>query len=169
MLQGIISDKKGFLGEVQRVTDDAITVKSSDKTTIIPITEAITLQRKDKAIKVDEVAVGNWAIVIGKETSTGDFQVEEVEISTDKLTPEPQVIVIGNIDAITTKDITVTTRNNNQKQAFTISKNSDFEDSNGSEAQARLFTKDTQALLVGVSTESGVELKTIRALAPLKR
>lgn len=166
-LQGIAADQKGFIGEVQRVTDEAITVKSNDQTTIIPISENIDLSRKNSAIKIGDVAVGNWAVVIGKESSTGVFSPEKVVVSTETLQPKPQVIVIGSIDAITTKDVTVTSRLNGQKYAFTISKDSQSENNDGTTIPIRTFKKDLQVLLVGVEGEATTELKTIRALAPL--
>lgn len=166
-LQGIAADQKGFIGEVQRVTDEAITVKSNDETTIIPVSTGFDLTRKNSKIDIDDVAVGNWAIVIGKESSTGVFSPEKVIISTETLQPKPQVIILGSIDAITAKDVTVTSRLNGQKYTFNIVKDSISENNDGSTIPIRSFKKDMQALFVGTEGEATTELKTIRALAPL--
>lgn len=167
-LQGIAADEKGFIGEIQRVTDEAITIKSSDKTTIIPVTSAIQLKRKNVTIKIDDVAVGNWAIIIGKESATGEFAPEQVLVSTETLQPKPQTIVIGNITTITAKEISVTSRLNGQKYTFAVTKNSSTENNDGTALPIKNFEKDIQVLIVGINNDTTTELKTMRALAPIE-
>ncbi len=166
-LQGIAADERGFVGEVQRVTDEAITIKSNDETTIIPVSEGFDLSRKNAKIKIGDVAVGNWAVVIGKESSAGVFSPEKVVISTESLQPRPQVIVIGSIDAITTKDVSITSRLNGQKYTFTIAKTTQSQNNDGTDIPIRTFKKNVQALFVGVEGDGTTELKTVRSLAPL--
>lgn len=167
-LQGIAANEKGFIGEVQRVTDEAVTVESTNETTIIPITPDIQLTKGTTNINIGDIAVGNWAIVIGKSSATGDFSPEKVLISTETLAPRPQVITMGSIQSITSQLVTVNSRLNGQEQKFIISRTSAIENVDGSTLQFRAFEKDMQVLLVGVETDKGIELKTMRALVEIE-
>ena len=167
-LQGIESERRGLIGEVQRVTDEAITIKSKDETIIIPITSNIQLTRRNIKIDIDDVAVGNWAVIIGVESGTGDFEVESVSISTESLLPKPQLVMLGTIDTITAKEIVIISRLDGNTTAFTISKNSVIQNNDGSNLLIRNFQKDMQVLIVGTDNNGSIELKTMRALATIE-
>lgn len=169
-VKGTIDDlslkKRGFIGEVQRVTQEAITVKSRKGTQIVPITSEVALVKAGKAINISAVAVGDWVVVIG--TITGDtFTPRRIIVAGQSLRPRDHLVALGTVEQINTKEITVLTRQGEQI-TLTINTKTKYQDSDGDKADAKKFSKDMQVLVVGYNDADNKFATTIRTIVPLE-
>ncbi len=169
-IKGVLTElskkKKGFVGEVQRVSENSITVKTRKSTQIIPLTDKVTITKQNKKIALTDIAIGDWAIVIGG-FKDDEFQPERLIISSTSLLPKPQIVMIGSVDGILRNKMTVTSRANAEKKEFLMVKASLYQDSNGDAIKATQVSTGVQALIIAQETDQGTELKAIRLLVPL--
>lgn len=157
----------GFIGEVVRVTEDTITVEYESETSILPIQEQVTVVKSRRAVKVSEVAVGNWVTVIGT-GERNDFTPEFIFVSTESLESDPQFVVLGSIKSLDRDSISLIPRNDPAERELAILRSSKFQDQDGSAATAAEFEVDLQVLVTGFTNNGKQEIKTVRALAPLE-
>ncbi len=171
-IMGVLDDlsqkKRGFIGEVQRVSAESITIKTNKETQIISLNNGATITKQGKALPVDDIAVGDWVIVISKLVDD-ELQPERVFVSSTSLRPTPQAVTIGNVFDINKTKITLNTKLNQEKREFLITKNTKYQDVNGDPIKASQITTDLQALVVATEASKGQELKVIRILAPLEK
>lgn len=162
------SDKGGFIGEVTRLSQEALTVKQASGTTIIPLESSITLLKKGKRITAQEIEVGNWVIVIGTKEDSA-INPDFIIASTESLRPKTKSVVIGTITSIAKSKVTVVTRGSNEEKVFTIVKNTKYENSDGTTLKVADFEKDLSVLVVSSQEENDVfNITTIRALSDVK-
>jgi len=166
-IDDLLSKKRGFIGEIERVTGESLTVRSTDGTTIIPITNAVSISKDTEALAVDEVAVGNWAIVMGSVSSQNAIEPQFIEIFEDSLEPTPKAVLLGSITEMKRGEISLLARNSGEEKAITVSNDTTYQNSDGSEAELSDFSEQMNCLITGVITEDGIEASTIRSLAPL--
>ena len=158
--------KTGFIGEVTRVTQDSITVEYEARTNILPIDESISLIKDRRPTKVDDVAVGNWALVVGT-GERNDFSAEQIFIFANSLKPRPQVVMLGSVEELTTRNLTITPRNEETSRQFTITSKTELQNQDGSEVTLKNFDTNVQVLVTGFTTDTGMEASPIRSLAPM--
>jgi len=157
--------KKGFIAEVERVSEETITLKNNKGTTIIPIDEQVTLVKKQKQIELDQIAIGDWAIVMGyMEDDT--LSARRIVFSAESLMPKSPIVDLGSIKAITAKKLDFKPRIKEETVTLTINSKTNFEDYEGNEAKLSDFSEDIQCLIVGFEDDKGKVVTTIRALAP---
>jgi hypothetical protein len=168
VINSLLYKHKGMVGEVQRVTEETVTIRTQEGTTILPINDDVEISRQDKNIAVDDVAIGNWVTVMGLEKDT-NFSPRFIEISVDSLRPKPQVVRLSVITEISNTLLTLMPRSSNETIKATLTKSTKFEDADGEAASLKDFEADMHVLLVGWETDSGVEVVRIRSLASLKR
>lgn len=165
-LDELANQRRGFIGEIQRVSSETVTVKTNKSTQILPITPTTGITKGRKTIPVDDIAVGDWAIVMGKLVDD-EFQLEKLSISSTSLRPPAQVIVLGSISAITRTTITVQPRNNEAANQLNLVKNTEYQDIEGTSIKLADVKVDAQVLAVGINSDKGVEARVIRVLVPL--
>jgi hypothetical protein len=164
VIQDLLSKKTSFIGEISRISEEAITVKSADTTTIIPISDSLKLLKDNKALEVSALEVGNWAVVLGNKDGDG-IESEYILVSKESLRPRNQLVVLGSITALTKTEVTISTRGTQEERKLTIAKTSEFQDVNGEKAVAGDFEKDFNVLVVATEEEKGWQLQTLRSLA----
>ena len=167
VLQDLLSNKTGFIGEISRISEEAITVKSAENTTIIPIGDSLNLMQDGKPLELTSLEVGNWTIVLGNKDGEG-IESEYLLVSEETLRPKNQLVTLGSITNITRSSITVITRESEEEIELTISKATKFEDVEGEEATVTDFEKDLNVLVVATEDTTDWELQTIRSLAPFE-
>ncbi len=171
-IDSIVIGKKAVIGEVIRVTGETITIKNNNGQSIIPISKDTKLVRGNSEIKIDDIAVGSWATVMGAPEKEISFQPSYVLVSTTSLLPKQQLIVLGSIKEITRNSIIVQPRNNENEVEISIVAATDFQDSSGQEIRLADFEEDMAVLLTGFAaeTENGKPVaSTIRSLAQLSQ
>lgn len=169
VLQDLLANKKGFIGEITRISEEAITVKSADNTTIIPIAESLNIMQDGKDLEVSAIEVGNWVTVLGNKDGEG-IEAEYLMVSDDSLSPKPQLVNLGSITEITRTSITITTRGTQEDRELNIVKGTEFQDVDGEEATVAEFEEDLNVLVVAVQGDKeGWDLLTVRSLAPFEQ
>lgn len=160
--------KHAEVGRVLRVTSEAITIETTDAETIIlPLGEALLLNQKEEAIGVDKVVIDSWMTALGYMDSNKSFDPLYLIVATETLLPKTQVVTIGSISKITSKMLTILPRISPETSTeFTITKTTDFQDSDGNDASLNAFDEDMQVLVVGFSEDDVNEAAVIRSLAP---
>ncbi len=170
-VQGTIDDllqkRRGFIGEVLRVTGESITVENADGTTIIALSQGVTVTKDDEAIQVDDIAVGNWAIVMGSVQDDVSIEPQFVEIYEETLQPEPKTVELGTITNINASEITLTSRSTGEKLVIELSTSTEYQNADGTEISRTDFEEDMNCLITGTISDGSIEALTVRSLAPL--
>ncbi len=166
-LDSFLSEKRAIIGEVQRITDEALTIQHQDGTTIIPLSDQVTLLKNNKAIASSEIAVGNWATVLGnRERST--VEPEYVLISVESLLPKQQIVLLGTVTKQARNSLTIQPRGGEAPKTIRITRSTAIQSSNGDEATITDLSTDITVLVAGFISEDGIDASTIRSLAELK-
>lgn len=165
-LDELANQRRGFIGEVQRVSAETLTIKTNKSTQILPITPNVSITKAGKVIPIDDIAVGDWAIVIGRIVDD-EFQLERLLISSTTLRPQPQAVALGTLSALTRTTATVQPRNGEPATQFNLVRTTQYQDVEGNEVRLADVEEDMQVLAVGVNTNQGLEARVIRVLVPL--
>jgi hypothetical protein len=167
-IKGVLEDlsikRRGFVGEVQRVSAESITIKTNKTTQILPIDESVTLSKAGKKISLDNIEVGDYAVVIGQ-LKSDDFVAEHIVISGESLQPQPQVVFIGTLTKINKTQAVLEMRGSGDTKTLVIDKNTQFQSLSGDTVPATEFEVDLQCLVVGTETDKGMNAKVLRLLA----
>lgn len=167
-LDSLLTEKKALIGEVIRITDDAISTQYKDRTTIIPLTKNVMLLKNDKEIPVSEITVGNWVTVLGNKDRT-TVEPEYVIVSAQSLLPKKQWVVLGNITATTKTSLSVQPRSGEALMTIELPKTVSIESANGEPLAMAKLTKDLAVLITATETTNGtIQAQTVRSLAPLE-
>jgi hypothetical protein len=169
-IQGAVDNlslkKRGFIGEVQRVTEKTITIKNKKGSHILTIEPNVVLMRESKKISIDDVAIGDWAIAMGY-VNENEFDLRRVVVSSTPLRPRSYDTIIGSLESTTKTQVTVLPRQGNQPVTFTINKNTKFEDNQGKEIAREKAQTETQHLLIGYSEKDQKIATIVRSLVPV--
>lgn len=165
-LDDLASQRRGFIGEVQRVSSETLTLKTNRGTQILPIGSTTDITKAGKTIPIDDIAVGDWAIVIGS-LKDDTLVLNRLLISSTSLRPKSQEIALGNITALTKTTITVQPRSGEPAVQFNLTRTTEYQDVEGNPIRLTDVETETQALAVGVNGEKGVDALVIRILVPL--
>lgn len=168
VLDELGSRKKGMVGEVQRVSETSITIKTNKATQIIAMSPNTKINKGTRGIDIDDIAVGEWAIVVSSEED--DTLVPElVNISTVSLRPNPQIVTLGSVTSINAlrTQLTVQTRAESEEKTFVLNRNTQYEDVNGNPAKVTNLSEDVQVLVVAQEESDGVIVSRVRLLVPL--
>lgn len=159
--------KQALAGTVQRVSEEAVTIKGAQGTTIISVSENLTFWKNGKVIKLSDIAVDNWATALG--TIINDsLEIEVVFINEKSIKPKNDKIDIGTIVALDTGEIKISSRKNQEQIVYSITKQTDFRDPNGDTAKSSLFSEDITVVVIGYSDDEESVATTIQSLAPLE-
>ena len=165
-IDNLLNRRTAIIGEVTRVTDETITITNATGTRIIPTDQTLLITREEKEIQKSEIAVENWATVLGKLTDD-TFSPVFLYIHTKSILPKTQYVTIGTITEITKNTITLIPRSQPEEKTITIVTTTDFETLDGSPAALKDLSEDITVLVSGYETDSKIEAATIRSLAPV--
>lgn len=169
-IQGAIDNlsqrKQGFIGQVTRVSEEAITIKNSKGTIIVPIDETVALIKGGQDISIDDIAVDNWLLVIGF-VEDDTFTPRRILVSTNTLRPRSHLVSLGTIQSLTSSELQIRSRLGDEEINFILSSKTEFQDLEGSEVSQSDFSNDLQVLVVGYQDEDNKRATVIRALATL--
>lgn len=171
-IQGAISDlshqKRGFIGEIQRVTEETVTLKNLKGTQIIPLEDSLELIKKNENINPEDLAVGDWVIVLGL-VENDSFVPKKITVSSANLQPRTYFVMLGTVEEISNKSVTFLSRSQEMTQELTLNTKTDFQDIEGEDASGTDFTESMQALLIGYEEEDQKIVTVLRALAPFDK
>lgn len=166
VLDEVTNRRRGFIGEIQRVSSETLTIRSNRGTQILPLSGSVTMTRAGRAISVDDIVVGEWAVVIGR-TVDDQFQLERLMLSSTSLRPRAQTVVLGELSGLTRTTATVEPRSGEAATQFNLVTSTTYQDIEGNTIRLAELEEEMQVLAVGVNTDRGVEARVIRALIPL--
>lgn len=155
-----------ILGEVTRISGESITIKDRTGTKILPVDENIPIIRDKKSIKIDDVAVGNATLVLGRNESE-IFTPKIIYIYTKNIKPEPQNVYIGIIKKISKTELEIAPRNQESDKKFVINKNTKYTNDEGDTIKFEQIEQDTTILVTAKRLENSEEVLTIKSLVPV--
>lgn len=159
--------RAGYIGEVTRISDEAITLKTLAGSEIIPLEDTILLKRALR-IPVSEVVVGNWIIVIGQREKNRAIKPELLLVQTTDLKPREHMVTIGDVSATTATSVTVVPRGKTEPITLSVNKNSLLTDSAGETILPRNVPQDISVIVVGFAQPNGSwELGTLKTTVNL--
>lgn len=167
-IMGVISDlgktRKGMIGEVQRVSAETVSIKTSKGTQILALNSDVIITKKGKAIPVETISVGDWVTVIGMYVDD-TFTPELIDVSSESLRPKAHMVMLGTITDISKNLMVITPKNKSEAQKVTITKQSELLDSDGNPVELKKITEDSTVLFVAQQNGSTNELKSLKLLA----
>lgn len=138
-------ERRLFIGEIQRIIERTVTLKSSRGNESFTITPDLKLVRDNKKASADDFAVGDWVGLIGfseKET----IQPQAVFASSTSLMPSKYATVLGTIKEITRSQIKVVEADGTE-HLFTTAKTV-FNNEANTIIKRELLVKDKKVLLI---------------------
>lgn len=168
VISNLLSDKKGFLGEVSRLSGEALTIKRQNGDTIIlPLTEKIIILKANKKITAEDIEVGNTVTIVGYE-SNDQFMPEFILVST-AARPKSKQVLLGTITAIARGKFTIKARGAEEEKVYIIPTKAKFENVDGATLKVTDFDEDIAVLVIATENDKNqLELSTIRALTDVR-
>ncbi|HEX7017887.1 MAG TPA: DUF5666 domain-containing protein [Patescibacteria group bacterium] len=165
-IEGVLTElgakKRAFIGEVTRVSEESLTVKTRKGTEIVS-TENVELRKSNREVAVKDIAVGDWVVVMGY-IQDDTFQAKRILASATTLRPDPQLVEIGTITAFDRTSFTFRTRGTEEIITVSTSTTTEYQDIQGEEIDRSDITEETQALIVGTDDGGEKEATVIRVL-----
>ncbi|MBD3250271.1 MAG: hypothetical protein GF381_01730 [Candidatus Pacebacteria bacterium] len=168
-----IQQKRGFIGRVGRVSEEAVTIESKQGSQIVPISDQVTIVKSGKEIEVADIAVENWATVLGLQLEN-DFEPLRIIIQEKSLRTDPQVVVLGTLVSNTSNKLTLRSRLDGQEYQFDLNRSTEYQDNQGEEVSLSDLFEEMQLLIVGLTeTDQDDQTETnraivVRSLAPIE-
>ncbi|MEA2056677.1 MAG: hypothetical protein U9O78_03140 [Patescibacteria group bacterium] len=167
--------KRGFIGRIDRVSEEAITLENRKGTQIIPFNDELALTKNNDEVSVEDLAVDDWVTVLGFQEET-NFSPIKLIVSEDDLNVRPQIVEIGSIVDFDQKQVTIKTRDGGSEIEFQIKKTTLLEDSNSEEFSTSDLFEDMQCLIAGykdIDEDEDDDVETnvaiiFRSLAPIQ-
>ncbi len=142
--------KRGFISQIERVSEEAITLKNEKGTQVVPVNQSVSLLKNDQETSLEDLAVGNWVTVMGVQNDDDDdFEALKIVVSEDKLSPQPQVVAIGAITKLAGNELTIQPRKNDSEVVFELSSDTRLQDIEGQNITRADLFEDMQCLIAG--------------------
>lgn len=171
-VQGAINDlsykKRGFAGEIQRLTQETITIRNEKGTQIIPLKEDLKIFKAGNQISTDAIAVGDWAVILGI-VESDEFIAKRIHIHSESILPTSRFVELGTIEEITARSITLKPRSQAENIELTINAKTRFQNSEGEKTVLRDFEENMQVLLIGTESSDSKVVLVLRSLATFNR
>jgi hypothetical protein len=166
---GEITDpRRGFVGQVVRVSEETVTLESRGATRIIALDETVALMEDDAVIEPNDIEIDNWAVVLGLAEKDA-FVPKKINFLSKSPLPDPHVVHLGAIKDIKTGSLDFQPRSQEKIMTVDLTRQTEYQDSEGGETLLSNFVKDDQVLLIGYQDEEDVTVTVIKALAPFTR
>ncbi|MBU0975062.1 hypothetical protein KKD03_05180 [Patescibacteria group bacterium] len=165
-INNLLNKKMAMIGEVTRITDESITITNTSGIKILALNNNSKIIKSSKEIAVEKIEVENWVMVLGK-IEDDEFTPHFIYVSTKTLRPKTQEVMIGTIASISAFEVKISTRSGDEEKILKLSKDTNYQDSDGEEASASNFSKDINVLVTGVNDDISTTALTLRSLAPL--
>lgn len=158
--------KRGFIGTVERLSEETITIKTLTDTRIISLTPEVSLLRGNQPVKVSDITVGSWVIVLGLEKEDGTLAAKRILVSNTSLAQRDYEVNVGTLVKIEKSKITFQPRNSKDTQTLSLVKATSVQDMQGSSMAATKLEEQLQALVISYHTTDDKNVaSTIRLLS----
>jgi len=161
--------ERACLAKVTRVSQETLTVNNYSGSKIVPLSEDITIQKKGKDIKIDDVVIDNW-VGIYSEIVDNNLKIKKIIVYEKDFTPKNKIITIGSIADIGKDDLEIMPRTSGENLHFSFTKKTSFQDYKGETVELSDFYKDLQCLIVAFADQNGnYVVSTIKALSSFEK
>lgn len=165
--------RKGFIGEIQRVSAETITIKTNKGPQILSLNEEVIITKAGKPIEITAMTVGDWAMVIGT-IEDDTFTPELIDLSSKSLRPKTKLVLIGSIKEIITagksktlSSLLIVPRTQNGEQKLTLTKQTEYFDSDGNPLKTADLETEMQAVVVAQEGTNGMEITSLKLLGAI--
>ena len=148
-IQGIMDgdqNKRGFIGTVQRISEEALTVDTPRGTLVLTITPELQFWSAGKTITRTDIEIENQVVMIGTQ-SDDEFLPERIYVSKTSLQPPTRRIVLGTINEINRTTLAISPRTGEQ-QTFSINNQTKYTNKEGEEIEATDLEEDQDVLVI---------------------
>lgn len=166
VINNLESQKQAFIGQVIRISEETITVKTNKATRILPINPQVELLKGTSIIKLSDVAVDNWLVVMGV-LEDDDFRPIRILVSATDIRPKTYFIALGSVTELDKTTLTIKPRNAEEPVAITTNNKTIFEDLNGQVIARTDLEVESQLLVVASEAEGDKIAKRVRLLTVL--
>lgn len=163
IINNLDSTKQGFIGQVIRISEEAVTVKTNKATRILPITSDVELLKGTTKMKLADLAVDNWLVVMGV-VEDDSFKPIRILVSTDDIRPRSYLTALGTISESDKTTFTIIPRDNPEAIEVTTNTKTVYEDLKGEEIKRTDIETDMQALVIAYDDEGDKIATRIRVL-----
>lgn len=163
IINNLDSTKQGFIGQVIRISEEAVTVKTNKATRILPITSDVELLKGTTKMKLADLAVDNWLVVMGV-VEDDNFKPIRILVSTEDIRPRSYLTALGTISESDKTTFTIVPRDNPEPVEVTTNTKTVYEDSKGEEIKRTDIETDMQALVIAYDDEGEKIATRIRVL-----
>lgn len=164
VIEKIYQTKRGFIGIVERISEDNITIRNSSGVQILAISDQATILKNNREINLDDIAIENWVVVMGIQEQDS-FQVRRLLVSEDSLRPNEFFVSLGSVIETKTNSITINPRNQDEQIEYDLNSKTAYQDNTGEEIKLKQINEESQVLIVGYKTEDGNTATSIRSLS----
>lgn len=158
--------RQAYLAKITRLTEETLTVQTTEGNKIIPLSDAMAIRNfaDQKNLELSKLAVDDWIAVYGN-TNNGIFTPDRIVLYEDDYSPKEHKVMLGSISEIYSNSLAITPRGSDEKISFVLDKNTNYQDSQGKDAQLKDFFPDLQCLVIASENSSGnYVVSTLRAL-----
>lgn len=165
VLGELANQRRGFVGQVVRVSEETLALDVRGATRIVPLAENVILMRNDATIATENIEIGSWAEVLGVIVNDS-LIAKKITFFTTSLLPRSHIVYLGTIKAIKTNSLDFQPRGQETILTVDLTRNTVFQNDTGEETKINEFVEDDQVLLVGYQENDDKIITVVRALAP---
>ncbi|NCN06669.1 MAG: hypothetical protein GW946_02385 [Candidatus Pacebacteria bacterium] len=166
-LAEINTKKRGFVGPIERVTENTITLTTHKGPLVIPLNAQVKVLRKSEEIEVTDLVVDDWVVALGIEVD-GMFEPKYILSSNASEKPKERVVLLGTLSVLERNSLSLQTRGSKEQKAILLAKSTEYQNSDGSEVSLQDLEEDLTVLVIAEKDETDLTATTIRSLAPLE-
>jgi|GEM_PF-1676082 len=158
--------KRGFIGQVQRVIEQTITVKNPQETETLTLSPTVLLTKDGKKATIDDIAVDDWVVAVGYTGQQG-FSLKHLFVSSVSLVPPHYDTTVGNVLSIAKKSMQLQPRSTDPQQQpedYVLNKATKFEDAQGNALTQSDIQTDSQYLIVSFNNNDQKIVMLMHAL-----
>lgn len=160
--------KRGFVGQVIRVSETTFTLDVYGTTRVVPFDETVELTKAGKSTNAENVSVDDWATVMGI-LQDDNFNPRKIIFSTTSPLPDTHLTELGSLKEIKSGSIQFRSRSEESDKTIIVNSKTKIEDFEGEESSLNQFVEEDQVLVVGYIYKDKAYATTIRALAPFTK
>ncbi len=157
--------KRAFLARVTRVSEETLAVINYAGNKIIPLEKDVLIQKNNKEVKIDEIAIDNWVGIQG-DFVDDNLKITKVTVYEKDFSPRDRIITIGSISSLGRSDLKFQPRTGENELNLSINQKTNFQDVEGEDATWNDFYEELQCIVVAFADNNGnYVISTIRALS----
>jgi hypothetical protein len=161
--------KRGFVGQISRVSETTLTLDVFGTNRIVPFDETTELLKNNAEISAENIAVDGWVTVMGI-WEDDSINPRKIIFSDKSPLPDQQLVELGSLKEINNRSVVFQSRYSKSETTIYTNSKTTVEDLEGIEADISQLSEEDQVLIVGYKdSDDDSYATTIRALAPFTK